>query len=161
MHGDPVQVAHEPIVLDQRIGGRAGQLDAGIDRGPVIAGTADFQPADDSAIAGHGHDAAGAVALKNRAGAPLEYQRDLDGYRALVMARHQDEHVAGASPGDGRHERTRLRRDRPRFGRCLEGQGGRRGSDEEPDAQHGQDARGSTNIRPRISMWSAWQNHWQ
>jgi hypothetical protein len=26
---------------------------------------------------------------------------------------------------------------------------------------HPQTFRGFTSIRPRISMWSAWQNHWQ
>ena len=44
---------------------------------------------------------------------------------------------------------------------CREGrQGGQQTKDQGKQA-HGQAAFGSTNIRPRISMCSAWQNHWQ
>ena len=34
-------------------------------------------------------------------------------------------------------------------------------ANDENGQSHGQEAFGVTNMRPRISMCSAWQNHWQ
>ena len=70
----------------------------------------------------------------------------------------QGQHIAGGGPGDGLGQPARTRRN---LMLCREGRQGSQQTKDQGKQAHGQAAFGSTNIRPRISMCSAWQNHWQ
>ena len=151
-----VEIAEQPVAPDQGAGGLAAELDAGVEGLVRGAGPAYLQPADLDIGREHRNDAADARSRNDGPAPAPQRERAVDLHTAFMDARSQQEHLPRLRGFDGGGQRAgprghlTLRRQR---GRSDEGQ-------RKPGAEH-HTALGSTNIRPRISMWSAWQNHWQ
>ncbi len=158
MHVDPVHVVPERGALDQRPVGALDDLDPGIEIRVPSARPGDGDAADHHVIAGDGDDRPVALAINHGVRGPGQCKRPVDGDGAGIGPAREHEHIAGCRAGDGFGQRARTRHDlhlrRPK-GR------GEQHQYREQAFEHDQAAFGSTNIRPRISMWSAWQNHWQ
>ncbi len=158
MHVDPVHVVPERGALDQRPVGALDDLDPGIEIRVPSARPGDGDAADHHVIAGDGDDRPVALAINHGVRGPGQCKRPVDGDGAGIGPAREHEHIAGRRAGDGFGQRARTRHDlhlRSPKGR------GEQHQYREQAFEHDQAAFGSTNIRPRISMWSAWQNHWQ
>ena len=156
---DAVEVGDQDVVANPRVPRLLGELDAGVDGLVRRAGAAHGQPGDRAVGRIDGQHAAGAAAIDHRSVAPGDHQGPVDGDRPPVGTGAEPKRVSRLGRGDGLGKRPRSRRH-DHFGR--RGRSPRNEGDEDEETRaHDQALAGSTNMRPRISMCSAWQNHWQ
>ena len=161
------QIIFDFIVLDQR--GVTGFADknAGIDSVEILARIADHQTTHDDIGCHDGDHLAGSAAVDNSAGAAFKPDpRPLDERRPGMHAGSEHENITVAGCGERLFETPAAGFD---VNGCRMGLGQTAGRDNEAGRcrqAYGCEPNrhqpfGLTSMRPRISIWRAWQNHWQ
>ena len=168
------QVVFQAVALDSRIRRPLGDEDAAVLGLQLQARSGDAEALDHDA--GRIDDNHPALARPHDTGPGRtdQTERLIDCQAPGVVPGGKMKPVAGRGGGDGaseivppRIDRPIRRRRRPRQGEANEAPQGEPQQSGPPVALRSGKPRGhyadlgSTSIRPRISMWSAWQNHWQ
>lgn len=167
MNIDTREVVQDPVVPHDGIVGGLGQFHAGIERFLRQAGSGEDQAFDHRI--GHGHRDHAAQTLRDDAGLAraVQCQGPVKEDGAFVGSGSKPEYVPGLRFRQNVLQRALFGRygpvpcgKRPAKGQACRKEGGQSGQPGK-GASHDQAFLGSTNIRPRISMCRAWQNHWQ
>ncbi|SCM77521.1 hypothetical protein KL86PLE_41326 [uncultured Pleomorphomonas sp.] len=163
LHVDADQVHDDAVALDAGAAGALGERDAAVELVEPAAGAGNVKPLQRHVVGVNGNDGALAIAGDPAVAIADQRQRPVDDDGAVVAGIAEPEDIPRRGGFDGLAERVRRVADSD-----LGGTGGtgttKKHSDKETErARHdlSQTALGFTIMRPRISMWRAWQNHWQ
>lgn len=153
VHAD--EVPRQGVVHHTRPARPFRQFHPGVDRVVRATGVGDDQPPDRHPFGIYRDDRPRTVPVHHGPGRTLQRDGMCQDHRAVVTARRKDQDVPLPGLCHGAGQRTGLGGDVQALCPCGRGEQAK-----EEDEAH-QIALGSTNMRPRISMCSAWQNHWQ